>query len=85
MPHLAALDFQKHDAGVFDGDDYVDLVVLEMVGYALTRNDEIVGFELRAERLPSAAFAAVGEGPFGDLMVTTRDPSTLAIATSARC
>jgi hypothetical protein len=32
VPDLAALDLQPRDASTFDGDDEVDLVVLEVVG-----------------------------------------------------
>ena len=36
VPDIAALDLEAHDAGTFDRDDEVDLVVLEVVGDALT-------------------------------------------------
>lgn len=67
MPDLTALDFETHDAGALDGDDEVDLVVLEVVGHALARYEEIVGLELLDERLPDLALGAIGEaGCFGD-------------------
>ena len=61
VPDLAALDLQADDAGALDGDDEVDLVILEVVGDALARDDEVVGLELVDERLVDAALGAVGE------------------------
>ena len=46
VPDLAALDLEADDAGALDRHDEVDLVVLEMVGHALTGDDEVVGLEL---------------------------------------
>ena len=61
VPHLAALDLEADDAGALDGDDEVDLVILEVVGDALAGNDEVVGLELFDERLVDLALGAVGE------------------------
>ena len=41
VPDLAALDLEADDPGTLDRDDEVDLVVLEMVGYALAGYDEV--------------------------------------------
>ena len=46
VPDLAALDLEADDAGALDGDDEVDLVILEVVGDALAGDDEVVGLEL---------------------------------------
>ena len=61
VPDLAALDLEADDAGAFDRDDEVDLVVLEVVGDALARDDEVVGLELVDQRLVDAALGAVGQ------------------------
>ena len=60
VPDLTALDLEADYACALDGDDKVDLVVLEMVSHALTGDDE-VGFELLVEGLVDAALGAVGE------------------------
>jgi len=61
MPDLTALDLQTDDAGTLDGDDEVDLVILEVVGDALAGDDEVVGLELLDERLVDVALGPVGE------------------------
>ena len=61
MPDLTALDLQTDDAGTLDGDDEVDLVILEVVGDALAGDDEVVGLELLDERLVDLALGPVGE------------------------
>ena len=61
MPDLAALDLEADDAGALDGDDEVDLVVLEVVGDALAGDDPVVGLELVDQRLVDLALGAVGE------------------------
>ncbi len=61
VPDLAALDLEADDAGALDGDEEVDLVVLEVVGDALAGDDEVAGLELVDQRLPDAAFGAVGQ------------------------
>ena len=58
MPHLTAFDLEADEAGAFDGDDEVDLVVLEMIGYALAGYDEIIRLELLDEGLVDAALGA---------------------------
>ena len=62
MPDLAAFDLDAHDAGALDGHDEVDLVILEMVGDALTRHDEIIGLELVDQRSIGAALGALESG-----------------------
>ena len=59
MPDLAALDLEADDAGTLDGDDEVDLVILEVVGDALAGDDEVVGLEL-FERAPGRPCARRG-------------------------
>jgi hypothetical protein len=59
VPDFAAFDLEADDAGAFDGDHEVDLVVLEMVSDALARHDEIVRFELSDQCLVSAALRRV--------------------------
>ena len=61
VPDLAALDLEADDAGALDGDDEVDLVVLEVVGDALARDHQVVGLELVDEGLVDLALGAVGE------------------------
>lgn len=61
VPDLAALDLDADDAGSLDGDDKVDLVVLEVVGDPLAGDDEVVLAELLDEHLPDLAFGVVGE------------------------
>lgn len=61
VPDLAALDLDADDAGALDGDDEVDLVVLEVVGHALAGDDEIVVLELLSEELPDLALSVVGK------------------------
>jgi hypothetical protein len=61
VPDLSAFDFEADDAGALDGDDEVDLVVLEMVGDTLPRNDEVVGLKLLDQRLLDVALGPVGE------------------------
>ena len=61
MPDVAALDLQADDAGTFDCDDEVDLVILEVVGDALAGNDTVVGLKLLEQRLVDLALGAVGE------------------------
>ena len=61
VPDLAALDLEADDAGALDRDDEVDLVVLEVVGDALARDDEVVGLKLVDQRLVDAALGAVGQ------------------------
>ena len=61
MPYLAALDLEADDAGALDGDNEVDLVILEVVGNALTGDDEVVCLELFCQRLVDLALGAVGE------------------------
>ncbi|BBZ62534.1 hypothetical protein MMON_38350 [Mycolicibacterium monacense] len=58
MPDLPALDLDADDAGALDGDDEVDLVILEVVGDALPRHDEVVGLELVDQCLVGAALGA---------------------------
>lgn len=60
VPDFAALDFHADDAGAFDGDDEVDLVVFEVVGDALAGDDEVVGLELLFQRVVDTALGAVG-------------------------
>lgn len=67
VPDLAALDLQADDASTLDGDDEVDLVVLEVVGDALAGDQQVIGVELLDERLPDPALGGVGQaGCFGD-------------------
>jgi hypothetical protein len=61
VPDLAALDLQADDAGALDRDDEVDLVILEVIGDALARNDEVGGLELLDERLVDAALGTIGQ------------------------
>ena len=61
VPDLAALDLEADDAGALDGDDEVDLVVLEVVGDALAGDDAVVGLELVEQGLVDRALGAVGE------------------------
>ena len=61
MPDLAAFDLEADDAGTLDGDDEVDLVVLEMVGDALAGDHPVVGLELFKEGLVDLALGGVGE------------------------
>ena len=61
MPDLAALDLEADDAGALDGDDEVDLVILEVVGDALAGDHQVAGVELRDERFPDPAFGPVGQ------------------------
>ena len=49
------------DAGAFDGDNEVDLVVLEMVSDTLPGDHQIVLTELLAQQLPHLALSVVGE------------------------
>ena len=61
MPDLTALDLQTDDARTLDGDDEVDLVILEMVSHALTGDDKVVRLKLLHQRLIDAALGPVGE------------------------
>ena len=61
VPDLAALHLDADDAGAFDGDHEVDLVILEVIGDPLAGDDEVAGLELFDERLPDEAFGAVGQ------------------------
>ena len=61
MPDVAALDLEADDAGAFDRDDEVDLVVLEVVGDALAGDDSVVGLQLVEQRLVDLALGAIGE------------------------
>ena len=58
VPDLAALDLQADDAGALDGDDEVDLVVLEVVGDALAGDDAVVGLQLLEQGLVDLALGA---------------------------
>ena len=61
MPDFAALDLDADDAGAFDGDDEVDLVILEVVGDPLAGDEKVVLAELVDEQLPDLALGLVGE------------------------
>ena len=61
VPYLAALDLEADDVGALDGDDEVDLVVLEMVDDALAGDHPVVGLELFKESLVDLALGRVGE------------------------
>jgi hypothetical protein len=61
VPDFAALDLDADDAGALDGDDEVDLVVLEVIAAALAGNDEIGGLKLLGQRLVDAALSTVGQ------------------------
>ena len=43
VPDFAAFDLDADDTGAFDGDDEVDLVILEVVGDPLSGDEEVVG------------------------------------------
>ena len=61
MPDLAALDLEAHNPGPLDGDNEVDLVVLQAVGDPLASDDEVGGFKLVGKGLPDLALGAVGQ------------------------
>lgn len=67
VPHLAALNLEAGDAGAVDGDDEIDLVLLVVVGDALTGDEEIVVEELVAQQGPDLLFGGGSEaGWVGD-------------------
>jgi hypothetical protein len=86
VPHLAALDFEADDAGALDGDDEVDLMILEVISNALPRNDEVVGLKLLDQRLVDVALGPVGEAPsFGwsDRHASSTTTASTSIRSSA--
>ncbi len=74
VPDLTALDLEADDAGTLDGDDEVDLVVLEVVGDALAGDDPVVGLQLvdAAPGRPCARRALARRGVSAGVMVTGR-------------
>lgn len=61
MPQLATLDLDADDAGAFNGDEEVDLVILEVIGDALAGDDQVAGLELVDQQLIDPALCAVGQ------------------------
>ncbi len=61
VPDLAALDFDADNAGAFDADDEVDLVVLEVISHPLSGDDQVVRFEMVGEGLPGAPLRGVSQ------------------------
>ena len=61
VPDVAALDLEADDAGAFDRDDEVDLVILEVVGDALAGDDSVIGLQLVEQGLVDLALGGIGE------------------------
>ena len=62
VPDVAALHLETDDAGALDRDDEVDLVVLEVVGDALTGNHPVVRLKLFEQCLVDRALGARWRG-----------------------
>ena len=74
VPDLAALDLDADDAGALDGDDEVDLVVLEVVGDPLSGHDKVIGLKLINQRLVGAALGCVEPRVFVGRDAHRREP-----------
>lgn len=61
VPDLAALDLEADDARALDGDEEVDLVVFQVIGHALARDDEVTGLQLFDQGAPNGPLGAVGQ------------------------
>lgn len=59
VPDVAALDLDADDAGALDGDQEVDLVVLEVIGDPLARDHHSVVAELLDQQLVNPPFGGV--------------------------
>jgi hypothetical protein len=61
MGDLATLDFDADDSRAFDGDQEVDLVVLEMIGDSLAGDHQVTVTELRTQGGPDTPFGGTGQ------------------------
>ena len=61
MGDFAALDFNAHDARALDGDNEVDLVILEMIGDPLAGDHQVAVTELLAQGGPDTPFGGSGQ------------------------
>ena len=61
MGDLATLDFDADDSRALDGDQEVDLVVLEMIGDSLAGDHQVAVSELLTQGGPDTPFGGTGQ------------------------